>query len=200
LTVLINESRVYLFFFLRIGHLMARNKADLLLHPERLRIVTELAQRQLTAKQLGALLPDIAQASLYRYLTALVEGGILEVVGETVVAGQTERTYGLVAGQGHLKGDDLHNATADDHLRYFTVYMTSLLAAYKQYLQHADLTRIGDDGMSYQRGVVYLSDDERAAIAAQLDAIVAQIMHNAPSAERKRYTLASIVIPDERTI
>ena len=177
---------------------MPRNKADLLLHPERLRIVSELAQRHLTAKQLAALLPDIAQASLYRYLTALVEGGILEVVDETIVAGQTERTYGLVAGQGRLNDDDLHNATAEDHLRYFSVYITSLLATYRQYVKHADLTRVGEDGMSYQRGVVYLSDDERADIDQQFEAIITRIMQNAPSPHRKRYTLASIVIPDER--
>ena len=66
---------------------MGRDKADLILHPARLRIMGELGGRQMTSRQLAIALPDMAQASLYRHIKALLDGGILEVVSEQAVNG-----------------------------------------------------------------------------------------------------------------
>ena len=64
---------------------------DLLLHPLRLRIIQLLFDgRRLTARQIAAAQPEIPQATLYRHLHQLVEGGVLVVV----VRGRD----GLVAG------------------------------------------------------------------------------------------------------
>lgn len=66
---------------------MSNARANLLLHPVRLRIVTAAAGRELTAADLAAALPDVPQATLYRHLKRLVDGGMLAVVAENPVRG-----------------------------------------------------------------------------------------------------------------
>ncbi len=58
-----------------------RTRSEMLLHPVRIRIVSEFTGRQRTDRDLADALPDIRQASLYRLVAALVVGGVLEQVG-----------------------------------------------------------------------------------------------------------------------
>ena len=59
---------------------MTSPSADLLLHPIRLRILVGLLGRPMTAQQLGEVLEDVPQATLYRQLNKLAQAGVLEVV------------------------------------------------------------------------------------------------------------------------
>lgn len=177
---------------------MADVKADLILHPVRLRIVTELAGKPLSPRQLAEALPDIAQATLYRHINLLVEGNILEVATEHPVNGATERIYTVVEGAACLSHDELRTLSRGDHLRYFTVYAASLIDHFAEYIDTCDLERVGEDGMSYNRAVLYLNDEERRHFQEAVTGLIGQIMSTPPAPDRKRYTLASIVIPDAR--
>ena len=66
---------------------------DVLMHPVRMRIMVALAGQQLTAQQLMTLLPDIAQATLYRHLSVLTEQQVLEVVEERPVRGTVDEAH-----------------------------------------------------------------------------------------------------------
>ena len=175
---------------------MARSKADLILHPARLRIMTEFGGRQMTPRQLTSVLPDIPQATLYRHIKALLHGGILEVVGEQEVNGSVERTYAVVKGAGRLSFDELKGLSAEEHLRYFTVYAVKLIDDFADYLREVNLEHIGRDGMSYSTAAIYLNDAERAQFQEEVVALIGRVLSNAPAPDRKRYSLSSIVIPD----
>jgi len=54
-------------------------KADLILHPVRMRMIIVLSGRQLTPKQLATELKDVASATLYHHLNLLTEAGITRV-------------------------------------------------------------------------------------------------------------------------
>ena len=61
---------------------------ELLAHPVRLRIVHAMrGGRTLTTAELGARLPDVSKAMLYRHVELLATGGVLEVAGERRVRG-----------------------------------------------------------------------------------------------------------------
>src|SRR6185437_4634635 len=76
--------------------MMTVSTADLVLHPVRLRILQAfLGGRRLTTGDLARELPDVAQAGLYRHVSRLAEGGVLEVVSERQARGAVERTYAL---------------------------------------------------------------------------------------------------------
>ncbi len=179
---------------------MAQSKSDLLLHPVRMRLVTELAGRQMTPSQLAAALPDVPQATLYRQINRLLEGGVFEVVAEQVVNGATERTYAVVGGAARLSLDERQTITPEQHVRYFSTFAAVLIDAFTRYVQQADPTKVAEEGLSYNRAVIYLSDAERAAFQEQIIQLVGQVMANQPTPERKRYTLASVTIPEERDL
>lgn len=68
-------------------------QAHVLLHPLRMRVVLVLGGEDLTTKQIHELLPDVAQASLYRAVSRLVSAGIITVVERNRRGGAMERVY-----------------------------------------------------------------------------------------------------------
>jgi DNA-binding transcriptional ArsR family regulator len=179
-----------------MGNGMSKAKADLLLHPVRIRIMTEFSGRERTSQQLAEALPDIPQATLYRHIKVLVEGGVLEVAEEKRVNGAVERSYRVAQGGNRLTAEDMRAMSADDHIRYFTIYAASLIDTFSDYIQAAELWHVLDDGLAYNRAVVHLSDAERAQFDAEFEALVGRMLACQPAPERKRFTLASMVIPD----
>jgi DNA-binding transcriptional ArsR family regulator len=171
------------------------NKADLIIHPVRLRIITALGGRQHTPRQLAALLPDIAQASLYRHISILLKAGILEVVAEQQVNGSLERTLAIAKGHINLTASDLQALPREDHLRYFSMFSATLIASFAEYMRTATLSNIIEDGLSYNVTTIHLSDEERAQLSDEIDQVIGRVWANPPTPQRKSYTLASIVIP-----
>ena len=113
---------------------MTERSSDLLLHPVRLRIVQALVKRPMTAGGLKEVLGDVAQATLYRHIKALQNGGMVDVAAERQVRGTVERTYQVVEGAVALSAEELADAGSDDHFRYFATFLGTLLADYSAYL------------------------------------------------------------------
>jgi hypothetical protein len=178
---------------------MTQNQRDLILHPIRLRLMTELAGRQMTSQQLAQALPDVPQASLYRHIKKLLEGGAFEIVSEQVVNGATERTFAVAAGQERLSLAEAQAMTTAEHIQAFNTFAASLIEAFSRYMVGADPAQFAEDGVSYNRAVIYLDAAERAEFQEAVMALVGGVMANQPQPGRKRYTLASVVIPDERS-
>jgi len=169
--------------------------AQLLLHPIRLRIVQALAGgRRRSPGELAAELGDVPQASLYRHVKRLHDGGVLAVVQERPARGTPERVYALVEGAGSLSPEDLATATADDHVRFFTVFLAGLLGDFGRYV-HAGRPDFVADGVGYRQVPLELSDQEFAKLAGRLNAAIAPVLGNRPAPGRRRRVLTTIVIP-----
>src|SRR5215469_6928748 len=95
---------------------------ELLLHPVRLRIVHALSGgRSLTTAQLRARMPDVSKATMYRHVSLLTEGGLLEVESEQLVGGTIERSYRLRRSSAVITSDAAAAASLDDYRRAFAV-------------------------------------------------------------------------------
>jgi DNA-binding transcriptional ArsR family regulator len=175
---------------------MATSRADLILHPVRMRLITTLARRQLTARQLSELLPDIPQATLYLHLGTLTRAGLLQVVSERPVRGTVEKLYALAEDNVSLAPDDLANASRDDQLRYFTVFVTTLLADFARYLKQDKPIDLLVDGAGYREVPIYLSDAELVQFATALNRAVLPFLENQPERDRRRRLFATVMIPD----
>ena len=173
-------------------------KRDLLLHPIRLRIVQALGGGQLTPLQVKERLGDVPQATLYRHLKQLADGGLIEVVDERQVRGTVERTYGLVAEAVVLGDEDLESATREDHFRYFTTFVGTLLDDYAAYLHSGD-PALGADRVGYRQVPLWLTDTELDALVETLRGAVEQHLGNEPAPGRQRRLLTTIVMPDGRS-
>ncbi|MFU8875397.1 helix-turn-helix domain-containing protein [Micromonospora sp. SL4-19] len=172
----------------------ANGWAELALHPVRIRILRSVAGARRTTRDLVAALPDVPQATVYRHVATLVAGGLLEVVEERKVRGTVERVYALPAHGAALGPQDLAAASADDHGRWFTAFVSSLLAEFSRYLSRERIDVVAD-GVGYQQVVLHLSDAEFAEFAAELVAVIAPRLANQPNPDRVARVLATILMP-----
>jgi DNA-binding transcriptional ArsR family regulator len=163
------------------------------LHPERLAILRSLAIAPRTTKQLAEALPDIAQATLYRHMGALLESGVVAVVEQHQVRGAITRTYAL-ADSGRLVGMDVSDAPRDDQFRAFATFAAGLLGEYAHYLDRPDID-LERDGVGFREQVLQLTDQEFADLAAELKAVITARLANEPTAERRPRLLATITLP-----
>jgi DNA-binding transcriptional ArsR family regulator len=175
---------------------VATSRADLILHPVRMRLLVALARRQLTAGQLTELLPDVPQATLYHHLGLLTRAGLLHVVSERPVRGTVEKRYALADDTAVLSAADLAHASREDHLRYFTLFVASLLADFARYLQQDAPLDFVADGVGYRETPFYLSDEEFAQAAAAVNHALLPFLGNQPAPHRRRRLFATIVFPD----
>jgi DNA-binding transcriptional ArsR family regulator len=174
-----------------------RTKADLLLHPVRLRIVQALVGgRRLSPAELARELGDVPPATLYRHVNALADGGVLAVAGERAARGTPERVFALVEGAASLGAEDLAAATPSDHLRYFTIFVAGLIGDFGRYLGRERVDFVAD-GVGYRQIPLELTDEEFAALVGRLDAAFAPALGNAPAPGRRRRLFTTVVVPVE---
>src|SRR5258707_34395 len=117
---------------------MTLSKADLIVHPVRLRIIQVILARELTSRQIAERLPDVPQATLYRQIKILLQGGLLQVTGEKQVHGIVEKTYSMPAGAAHLSREEFAQISAEDHARYFAIFAGGLSGALSRYVGQED--------------------------------------------------------------
>ena len=170
---------------------------ELALHPVRIRILRSLAGSKLTTHGLVALLPDIPHATLYRHLATLVKTGLIEVVEQRKIRGAVERVYALPAQGAKLDAAALATATPEDHARYFTAFVSSLLSEFSRYLAR-DRVDFTADGAGYQQIVLHLTDAELAAFAADLSRVIGPLLGNEPGGDRVPRLLATILLPADQ--
>jgi DNA-binding transcriptional ArsR family regulator len=182
---------------LKTGDKEPMSKVDLIVHPIRIRILMALAGRRMTPLEIAATMPDVPQTSLYRHINALAEGGILTIVAENPIRGTVERVYELKEGAGHLTEADVATLSKDDHLRYFIVFLSSILQDFSSYLEKQESTVPLGREVLYSKLPLHLSDTERTDLLIQFDALLQPYRNNEADGERRRYILASVVIPEE---
>jgi hypothetical protein len=175
-------------------------KADVILHPTRLRIIQTFGGgRCLTAQQLATLVPDIPRASLYRHLHLLVDAGILAVVEEHPARAIQERVYALVENAANVGPTDYAGASAEDQLRHFTAFLEVLHSDFTRYLQHHqhhDAPTAGPGaGVAYYQMPVYVTDEEYLQLVATLQAVLRPVVAQRPAPQRRRRLLSIIAMP-----
>lgn len=173
--------------------------AGLILHPVRLRILQAfLGGRHLTTGDLARELPDIAQAGLYRHVSRLAEGGVLEVVSERRARGAVERTYALRQENARLGADEFTALGREGQSVAFAAFAAALMAAYDRYLAaggDAGGTDPVRDGVSYSMNALWLTDEEHLDFLRDVAQVVAPRAANGPAAGRRRRLAASAFFP-----
>lgn len=177
---------------------MAESKADLVLHPVRMRILHAfmggIQGRQLTAQQLAEVLTDVPQATLYRHVNKLAKAGLLRVVEERQVRGATEKVYTLPLTAASIAPDELARLSHEDHMRLFATFVASLLGDFARYLERERVDYVAD-GVGYRQVGLYLSDEELQRFGIELSAVVLPALRNTPTPGRKRRMFTTILMP-----
>ena len=157
---------------------------ELLLHPVRLRIVQAMLGRgELTTKSLAEKLPDVASATLYRQVSALVDGGVLEVVSERRVRGSIERSLRV---RTEATSVDPGDPGLDE---------VALRAGFLAYLD-GPRGELEADLVGFRQTAVVATDDEwRSALDAIRAAVVPLATRPTPPSGSRRRILATVTLP-----
>ncbi|MDZ7792164.1 MAG: helix-turn-helix domain-containing protein [Spirochaetia bacterium] len=109
-----------------------QKRAKLVIHPVRLRIITLLTGRELTSLELAERLPEVAQATLYRHIKQLEEGGIIRITETHQVRGTVEKVYTAGAGEkSHFSAKEIRQLSTEEHTALFASFIAGL---YEQFL------------------------------------------------------------------
>jgi DNA-binding transcriptional ArsR family regulator len=170
-------------------------RADLLLHPVRLRILKAfLGDRALTTSQLVAELDDVPAGSLYRHVALLTKAGVLQVVAERRVRGAVERTYTLRLVAAQIPPGEVAAMTADEHAQAFMAYIAGLIADFDRYLASGPPDPIRD-GAVYQMAAMWLTESEFVDFLRDLRTIAQPRLAKAPGKGRRRRLLYTVLLP-----
>ncbi|HUQ58852.1 hypothetical protein [Lentzea sp.] len=85
--------------------------------------------------------------------------------------------------------------TPDDHLRAFTAFTGSLLADFGQYVEGRPADPAAD-GVTYQRASLWLTDEEHAALLAELRASITARTGGEPGPGRTRRLVSLVAMPE----
>jgi DNA-binding transcriptional ArsR family regulator len=173
-----------------------REVAMLLTHPARMRIMAALMGRQLTAKQIGALLPDIPVPSLYRHLQTLEEGGAVTVPEEVRVNGALTRVFAVNPQGSRISVEDTRDDSTAERLGYFTSFLDMLAGRFRDHLsQNPD----SDQPEEFHHALMVplnLSADEYGQFLKALGEFLHSWHALPPSDERRRVIFAHTALPD----
>jgi DNA-binding transcriptional ArsR family regulator len=161
-----------------------------------MRILMALAGHEMTAGQLGEVLPDVPQATLYRHIKRLVNNDILVVVRENPIRGTVEKVYTLDASHANLSPDELAELDSDGHMRIFVSFIASLLDDYARYLAVSQPIDLVSDGVGFRKVILNLSHSELIEMSQALNQALKPYLEKAPSQERQARLFSTILIPD----
>jgi DNA-binding transcriptional ArsR family regulator len=170
---------------------------DLLLHPVRLRIVYALSGgRVRTTAELCASLSGVPKTTVYRHVGLLADGGVLEVAGEERVRGAVERHYRLRRDRASIDPAAGAAMSLEEHRQGFAAAMAALLAEFGAYLDRPGAAPFADL-VGYRQGVLWLSDEELAEAAGEVQAVLAARAGNQAAPGRRPRLLSMIQFPTE---
>ncbi|TCZ76794.1 transcriptional regulator [Paenibacillus albiflavus] len=178
---------------------MKHSKADLLLHPIRLRIVQIFATRpELTIAQVAEYLKDVPQATLYRHVNQLVQGNMLTVVKQNQVRGTVEKVYSLAKG-GLSTSSTSDEETRESMMQQFMLFVAMLIDDFEAYTKRKGEIDPYKDGIGFRQASFYLTDKELQQLYMRIGEAFQEAARHEPSPERQRRTISTILMPGRET-
>ena len=174
---------------------MSLSKADLILHPVRLRILQTLTADFLTTQQISQQLPDIPTSSIYRHLKLLLDSEMVEVADTQQVRGIQEKVYRLAQAP-YLSATDVAGLTADDHISYFTTFTLTLLHDFMAYAQAAgEAIDLAKDMSGYTDVVFWANGAELMEMFQAINQAILPWVQLGPGNGRHKHKFATITHP-----
>lgn len=177
---------------------MNKSKADLILHPVRMKIIQKfITGEEWTTQQLSETLSNIPQATLYRHLNALLNAGLLDVVEERRNRGTVEKVYSLSKNAADLTPEDVTEASAEQHMELFLKYIASLVGEFGNYIgqNKYDMKK---DGVLMRQTQLYLNDEDYSELIEDMKEWYRKYSNRPPGEGRRHRMLSTIVIPESQ--
>jgi len=174
---------------------MSTNLVEYFTNPVKVKLITEVEkQKKTTAKQLAKAVPQIPQATLYRYLKKMVSDGIIEVVEENQVRNVKEKVYSLVFDFDAEIKEMVNDKSGKGYLTLFQQFSNGLIYEFQKYVDDGEID-IANDGSGFRITPFYATKAELEEMAKKINEVVLPYHELAPSPERKLRNFAVVYTP-----
>jgi len=173
---------------------LSGNRVNLVIHPVRFRILQSLMVEEKSTKEIARQLKDIPASSLYRHLKILLDGGYIAVAEIRLVQGIQEKVYRLDRSP-RLGQADLTGVTHEDHLRFFTIYVMTLLQGFAEYLIASPELDFIADNTGYSEAVIWVSPEEFAEFTRSINRSLAPLLENQMGSRKTKQKIAIVTHP-----
>lgn len=176
-----------------------RNKAEVLMHPVRMKILQALMhgkEEGLSTLEMISIIKDVPQATLYRHIQILMDENIIKIVKERKVRSVTEKFYALNEGAEKLSQEDWTHLTIKQKLNYVSNYQLALLSQYQNYLNLLDEEERLADLATFSFIDLTLTTDQFMSFENELNDLIIKYYNMADSSkETETKTIAINIIP-----
>ncbi|KZE64907.1 hypothetical protein AWM68_09675 [Fictibacillus phosphorivorans] len=173
-----------------------KSRADLILHPVRMKIIQHLAKGSATVSELREWISDVPQATLYRHLNVLYKSEIIFVSDERKVRGAVERTYALDQNTAYISAEEAVNLTREEHMKMFMTFISNITGEVEAYLKGD--TNLSTDIFGYNQLDLYLDEEEWEDLSSGMQELISKYVSNRPSKQNKKVTLVQMLIPEPK--
>jgi DNA-binding transcriptional ArsR family regulator len=173
---------------------MSLEKAELIIHPVRLRILQVLSGDPLTTQEIAQHLSSVPVSSLYRHLRLLLQSDLVAISEVRLVKGIQEKVYEL-AQQPLLTQGDIVAATSEDHLRFFTTNLMTLLQDFSGYVEDSTELDLGKDRAEYSESAYWADTEDLVAFQTTIEDALTLLIQNKKDVGRRKYKLALVMHP-----
>ncbi len=153
---------------------MDPRRSRLLLHPVRIRVSLVLSQSEMNVKQLAKVLDDVPQASLYRAVSELLDGGIIEVTREERRGGAIERYFRAIEEESFISRQEIGSLSPAEFVAGIEGLNRMLAADASRYIS-ADASSWVDDFTIVDRTVAHLTPEEALDIENDLRSVLSRL-------------------------
>jgi DNA-binding transcriptional ArsR family regulator len=164
----------------------------------RLRIAQLLYGRHLSTTQIHELLGNVPKPSLYRHLSRLLEGGVIEVVETRMVKGIEERIYTTVKSELNVtKEDQERGIDANDFADFVRVYGTLAADEMANVISAEPLLNVKN--IAFRDYEFAANDEEFAAMCAALWRLLDEAERRPLEGDRKPRRMLVLSFPTKPT-
>ncbi|MFV0285629.1 MAG: helix-turn-helix domain-containing protein [Demequina sp.] len=175
---------------------MGTDRARLLLHPVRMRVVIALSADALTTRDLQRVMPEVPQASLYRAIAQLKDAGVIEIVSSERRGGAMERTYRTVAQAAMMTNEEFTSGTPEEFLATLQAFADHLVATSSRFVGSREDGSWRDEFLSVRNGGTWLTAAECDELGEDLAALYAKYEDKPRRDGALPYSLNVAMIPD----
>ncbi|MGE7091992.1 helix-turn-helix domain-containing protein [Lysinibacillus sp. NPDC048646] len=176
-----------------------RNKAEVLMHPVRMKILQALMQHKedgLSTLEMNKIIKDVPQATLYRHIQILADESIIKIVKERKVRSVVEKFYALNEDAARLNHEDLKNLSQEQKLNFISYYQLFLLTQYQNYLSSIAETEHVEDTSTFSLVDLTLSNEQFDHFQEDLNNLMTKYYKMGTlDAETETKTIAFNIIP-----
>ncbi|MFJ7734912.1 helix-turn-helix domain-containing protein [Lysinibacillus sp. NPDC097287] len=176
-----------------------RNKAEVLMHPVRMKILQALMQKKedgLSTLEMNSIIKDVPQATLYRHIQILMDENIIKIVRERKVRSVTEKFYAVDGDAALLGQEEWQRLSKEQKLNFISYYQLALLSQYENYLTSIEEKKYPEDIATFSFVELSLSNEQFIHFQDELSNLFSKyILMSNKNEEIASKTIAINIIP-----